>query len=56
MDNIICLDSFRNKKEQQQKATLSFEEIAKINEEKRKAAQEKRIEENKGVLLRYRIK
>lgn len=55
MDNVICLDSFRNKKEQQ-KANLSFEEIAKINEEKRKAAQEKRIEENKGVLLRYRIK
>ena len=63
MTKIISLFEKRKEIEEQEKEREveladgpSFEEIMKINEEKKKKAAKERLATNKGVLRSYRIK
>jgi len=55
MDNVINLEDKRKKKERSTEQ-LSFEEVAKINQERQKELENQRREQNRLVLVRYRIK
>ena len=62
-DKVVSIFAKREEKKEEMKdeqpkdeAELSFEEIMKINEAKKKKAAEERLKANKGVLRSYRIK
>ena len=55
MDNVINLDDYRKKKELTE-GQLSFEEISQINTDRQKKMEADRKEQNRLVLLKYRIK
>lgn len=57
MDNVISLDERRKQKSQATVPnTLSFEEVAKQNEELKAKLEQERKEKNAAVLRQYRIK